>query len=135
MELMSQIVGEIDKATGVPVITLKYGADEILQGGTALEKALVDEYQRLSPEAKTKSVVLDFNSEIAGSPVVRALIKMHGFVSSAQKGQLLVANYPSDFLPALQALGVTSLRGFRLVTNRQAGIEAALPGAANKLIL
>lgn len=126
MESMSQIVeGEVDQATGVPVITLKYGADEILQGGTAMGEDLVKEYQKLSSGAKTKSVVLDFHSEIAGSPVVRALIKMHGFVSSAQKGQLLVANYPSDFLPALQALGVTSLPGFRLVTNRRVGIEEA----------
>jgi len=125
MELMSEMVrGEVDPTTGVPVITLKYGPDVILQGGQALGSELMDEYERLSKTAKTKSVVLDFQSDIAGSPVIRALIKMHGFLSSGQ-GQLLVANYPPDFLPALQALGVTSLRGFRLVTNRQVGIEEA----------
>src|ERR1035438_3623587 len=126
MELMSEMVrGEVDPTTGVPVITLKYGPDVILQGGQALGSELMDEYERLSQTAKTKSVVLDFQSDIAGSPVVRALIKMHGFLSSGQKGQLLVANYPPDFLPALQALGVTSLPWFRLVTNRQVGIEEA----------
>ena len=126
MKMMSANVrGEVDQATGVPVITLEYQADDILQGGSALESVLEQEYKKLSSQAKTTSVVLDFHSEIAGSPVVRALIKMHGFVSSAQKGQLLVANYPSDFLPALQALGVTSLPGFRLVASRAVGIEEA----------
>jgi len=128
---MSDLVhGEIDSPSGVPVIALKYGPDAILRGGSEIEQELVEEYKGLSAQAqaKGKSLVLDFQTEIAGSPVVRALIKVHGFVSS-QGGQLLVANYPPDFLPALQALGVTSLKGFRLVTNREAGIQYARPSA------
>jgi len=121
--MMTEIRGEI--ASGVPVITLKYDSDAMLSGGSDLENGLLEEYTKLCPNAKTQLVVLHFDSEVAGSPVIRALIKMYGPISSGQKGQLVVANYPPDFLPALQALGVTSLRGFRLVANRDAGIEVA----------
>jgi hypothetical protein len=130
---MSNVVtGEVDPKTGVPVITLTYGADLILKGGSDLEKDLVQEYENLSKskDAKSKSLVLNFQSDIAGSPVVRALIKMHSFLSRGQKGQLLVANYPADFLPALQALGVTTLPGFRLVSNRDVGVELASRASA-----
>jgi hypothetical protein len=135
MKMMNEpltVDGQIDKESGVPVITLQYGPNLMFETGSELETRLVSEYQRLSADttAKSKSVVLDIKADTAGSPVVRALVKMHGFISSANKGQLLVANYPQEFLPALNQLGVTSLPGFRLVRDRSVGIDLARPKVA-----
>lgn len=119
------IEGEIDSKSQVPVITLNWGPEGMLQStGSELSGRLITEYKGLLDKSAIKSLVLDIKAETAGSPLIRALVDVYRYVD-ARKGLLICAGYPRDFLPALNALGVTSLPGFQLVGNRDDAVRRA----------
>lgn len=117
-----EVTGTIE--TEVPVITLTYGPEGMLQSsGSELSDRMIKEYEKLAGETSNKSLVVQINAQTAGSPLVRALVNVYKSVN-ARKGRLVCVNYPLDCLPSLNTLGVTSLPGFRLAQDLKDGIAA-----------
>lgn len=69
---------------GVTVLTVTY--DPARMGDpdapSELAQEFTDEYNLLEKQATTKSCVVVINSQVAGSPIVRALIELYILVSS-----------------------------------------------------
>jgi hypothetical protein len=115
-----------ENRSGVPVLTVRYGAEAMLQySGSSLSAAITDEYEKLASEAQNPSVVVKVEADTAGSPLIRALVSLYRRVAT-RRGMLVCAGYPADFVPALSALGVLSLPGFRMVTG---DVDAAVLAA------
>jgi hypothetical protein len=120
-----------DESSDVPVITINYGPEGMLQSsGSELSDQLIKQYKQLSDKTKSSSVVVDIKAQTAGSPLIRALVSLHQDVS-AHKGQLICVGYPTQFLPSLNALGVTSLPGFKMKLTREEAV-ASLGGHSAK---
>ena len=117
----SQITGTIDKSvvkSGVVVLTFHSNANELIPSDTSsdLGKKLIHEYSTLSEreqDVKSKDCVVDMRTTTADSPVIRALFDLYKTVA-ATGGKLIVVGYPVDYIASLEALGLTTLPGFRL---------------------
>lgn len=119
-----KIDGEVKD--GVIVLTVSFGPELLLERGARerLSTQLKDQYekQRLSGGATTTSCVVMIDSEVAGSPLVRALFELYREVVGRQSGQVVVASYPQDYQESLSSLGLPSLDGFRLAFDEEEAI-------------
>jgi hypothetical protein len=109
------------------VLLLSY--DELLFLKTQAEKwlrqALVEAYQvgqslRQDPPA---SCIVDIDSAVVGSALVRALFQLWKQVTANPQGQLICARYPQRYRDLLLTLGLPQLKRFGLATNEQEALE------------
>ena len=118
-----------EKKGDVVVLTVKYAKD-FLRHGSAFElfrDRLVEQYTALRPTADTSSgavCVVQVDTEISGSPLVRALFELYETVAS-DRGRLIIADFPPDYIPQLASLGLTSLKGFELAADVDEAISLA----------
>ena len=75
------------------------------------------------PEIKTNSCVVKIDSEVAGSPVVRALFELWREVVEKRGGQVICVGYPEDYLYSLTSLGLPALNGFSLASTEEEAVE------------
>lgn len=115
-----------DDSKGVPVITLKYDANQMLESGSDIASKLSASYEELAKKLNNSSVVVNIDATIAGSPVIRALIKIHQ-AARAQKGRLVCVGYPQDYLPGLTSLGLLSNSDFMVADNLESAIKQLKP--------
>lgn len=112
--------------SGAAVLTVDYGLEEMLRDEAAPEisKLLLDEYRRLEQDPKTtmRSCVVAIQAETAGSPLVRSLFELYKLVN-AGGGQVVVANYPADYIDSLTFLGLTDLDGFETAPTEEAALK------------
>lgn len=115
---------------GVIVLTLSFGTELLFSSGAAsqLSDDLIKGYQDAlkkepSNVLETKSCVIDIQSEVAGSPLVRALYELWQEVFRNQSGQVICVNYPDDYIDSLTSLGLPSLPGFSLDIGRKEAVE------------
>jgi hypothetical protein len=112
-------------AAGVPILTLTYGPEGMLQTtGPELSAALIAEYRkkRSDSSAESSSLIFVIDADTAGSPLIRALVDVYRAV--AEKGKLFCVGYPRDFLPGLNALGVTSLPDFCIAPTVDSALQS-----------
>jgi hypothetical protein len=120
-DLQVQVIGSVEE--GVIVLTLDYDRELLLKTGFAerLGKVLTERYQEIRKKEKTTatSCVVDAQSKVAGSPVVRALFDLWKEVVEKEGGQVVCINYPQDYIPSVTSLGLTGLPGFSLADSKQ----------------
>ena len=110
---------------GVILLILTFNPEFLLEKGAGdrLGTELAAHYRRLLSENQqgqvtTPSCIVQFEPEIAGSTIVRALFELWKEVNR-NKGQLVIFGYPNDFIPSLTSLGLPSLSGFTLANSKQ----------------
>lgn len=103
----------------VPVLTASYTPTDLFEPRSAklLSESLVDRYRELiaSPgsEPRPKACILVIASDVAGSPVVRAIFELYKVVH-ASAATLYCVNYPENYMHSLTSLGLPALPGFQL---------------------
>ncbi len=103
------------------VLTVAYGYGEDTR--TKLSQEMVQRYRTLrAQKGASKSCIVEIQSEVAGSAIVRALFDLWKEVADKEKDQLICVNYPRDYIGSLNAIGLTTLRGFSLAES----VEEAL---------
>lgn len=114
---------------GVIVLTIRYGKDLLLQdkARTQLSEEIVAAYRKsrdsAGNEAKTSSCIVMIESEVAGSPLVRALYELWQEVTIKGAGQVVCVDYPDDYIDTLTSLGLPSLAGFTLAHSKEQAIS------------
>ena len=110
---------------GVILLILTFNPEFLLEKGAGerLGTELAEHYLRLfngnqQAQVTTPSCIVQFEPEIAGSTIVRALFELWKEVNR-NKGQLVIFGYPYDFIPSLTSLGLPSLSGFTLANSKQ----------------
>jgi hypothetical protein len=111
------------------ILRVSYGANQMLRGDSdILAKQLISNYERFGlkpPYARHCIVVVDAPN--AGSLFVKALFKLYEQVRN-NKGRLICAQYPDDYIDTLLTLGLPQLPGFDILD----GINQALHELANE---
>jgi len=126
-----QVEGSITKE-GVILLVVKYGQELLLKEGAPerLSKALTGRYREMlgkdGGKVRTMSCVVEIQSEIAGSPLVRALFELWKEVVGKESGQVICVNYPPDYIDSLTSLGLPSLAGFSLAVTREEAIQSLM---------
>ena len=69
-----------------------------------------------------RDCVVDIEAEIAGSPLVRALVDLYLVVDS-RRCKVLVSNYPDDYIVSLTEVGITNLPGFRMYRTKKEALS------------
>ena len=122
-----RVEGKVEQ--GVILLTVHYSDELLLKTGSSkrLSKELTDKYQEFRKKervgVKNISCVVDIQSEIAGSPLVRALFELWKEVVSKEGGQVVCVNYPADYLDSLTSLGLPTLPGFSLAETKEEAIQ------------
>ena len=120
-----QVEGTVKES--VIVLTVSFGPELLLERGARerLSNQLKDQYAKQldSGGASTNSCVVNIQSEVAGSPLVRALFELYREVVGNKSGQVVVVGYPPDYIESLNSLGLTSLDGFRLALDEREAIS------------
>ncbi len=123
------IQGELK--SGVPVISLNYGPEQMLKDGPELGQELLAKYAELESQQdrKSPSVVINIKATTAGSPLIRALVKLHT-AAKGNKGRLICVGYPLDYLPSLTSLGLLNQPDFTVDDDEASAIARLQPTAA-----
>lgn len=114
---------------GVMVLSVTLGKELLFStgAGSRLSDDLLTHYRdTLEKDGKalsTKSCIVDIQSEVAGSPLVRALYNLWEEVFRNQAGQVICVNYPDEYIDSLTSLGLPSLPGFSLDVNKTQAIK------------
>jgi hypothetical protein len=123
---------EPDRSSDIPVITISYGREQMLQTkGDEISNDLVEAYQSLSKEKNNPSLIVEIKADTAGSPLLKGLHGVYRAVT-AKKGQLICVGYPNDYLQPLQSLGFLDMPGFSLLWGREEAIERLKNAASRK---
>jgi hypothetical protein len=126
--MASQIDVRDSMDRGIPVLTIRYDADDMFRMESAHElgSQMVAGYEkRLAEEPANRSCIAVIESETAGSPLDRALFDLYKRVV-AEKQQLLCVNYPADYIQSLASLGFPSLEGFALKSSKELAVKQLL---------
>ncbi len=118
--------GKVNK-DGVIVLAVSYGPEFFLQqqAGAKFSQVLLERYRELldtkkeEKEGEAASCVVDIQSEISGSALVRGLFDLWKEVAEKKGGKVICANHPPDYFSTLTILGLPSLRNF-ILTNTKA---------------
>jgi len=123
-----RVEGKVEN--GVIILTVRYSQELLLTTGVheRLSKALIRRYREVLEKEQEKvkniSCVVNIKSEVAGSPLVRALFELwKEVVGKEEGGQVICANYPADYIDSLTALGLPTLAGFSLAATEADAIQ------------
>ena len=123
-----RVEGKVEE--GVILLSVRYGQELLLERGTSerLSKELTGRYRQIREKAnvKTISCIVEIQSEVAGSPVVRALFDLWREVVGKEGGQVVCVNYPQEYIDSLTSLGLPSLAGFSLAETKGEAIQKLL---------
>ena len=108
----AQHVAPIDNFN-IPVVELSFEPDLMFQKGARqkLSEELTGVYKDLKKDKGKPGCVVVIKASTAGSPLIRALLKLYKTVT-ANGGQLRLVGYPPEFRHSLSTLGFRSLPGF-----------------------
>jgi hypothetical protein len=127
MEQALHVTGKVEG--GVIVLAISYSHELLMrtEAPKRLSKEVMECYQRLREQKvgtiETNSCIVEINSDVAGSPVVRALFELWREVTGRESGQVICVNYPQDYIASLTSLGLPSLGGFGLALTKEAAIQ------------
>lgn len=126
-----QVAAAVER--GVIVLTLNYDR-ELLFETTApklLSDQLLEQYRatRKDSTVKTDSCIVEMKTEVAGSPVVRALSQLWREVVAGKAGQVVCVNYPHQYIDSLTTLGLLGMDGFALANTREEALNRLAPRA------
>jgi hypothetical protein len=119
--------GKVDE--GVVLLTIRYSPEVLIKTGAheRFSRELMKCYQTIRGKererVKTNSCIVEIQSDVAGSPMVRALFDLWREIAGKESGQLVCVGYPQDYLDSLTALGLTTLPGFSLAGTRVQAVQ------------
>ncbi len=114
---------------GVILLKVNFNEELLLKmdAGVTISQELKKRYQEVRDRDRAKlttiSCVVDINSEIAGSPLVRGLFELWREVVQKDGGQVVCVNYPKDYIDSLTSLGLPALAGFNLAGSTEEAIK------------
>jgi hypothetical protein len=118
-----KVEGRIER--GVIILTVNFDAAFFFQkgAGNQLSKEFTDCYRKEKGKAEASSCVVEIQSEIAGTPLIRGLFELWKVVAEGEGGQVICVNYPPDYIDSLTSLGLLALEGFSLARTVQEAIQ------------
>lgn len=118
---------DILKEKGVILLTISYDEELLFQADTSglLSNKLIEEYQKnlKAPGVENKSCIVKIDSEVAGSPIVRALFALWKEVVKTTGNQVICVGYPEDYLYSLTSLGLPTQKGFSLASTEDEAVK------------
>jgi hypothetical protein len=118
-----KVEGRVDQ--DVTILTVDFDAEFFFEKGAGdqLSKELTACYQSWKGKAETPSCVVEIKSEIAGTPLIRALFELWKVVAEGEGGQVLCVDYPPDYIDSLTSLGLLALEGFSTARTKEVAIK------------
>ena len=119
-----EVTGQIEG--NAIVLTVTYGPKQMIDpdAPNELAKLLTQKYDSLESGSKAKDCVVVINADIAGSPIVRALIELYILVFS-KRGQVLLAEYPDAYFESLTSAALPDQPGFRTFLTKEDALREA----------
>lgn len=107
---------------GVVILRVTYDPGQMFERktGDVLSEQLTSKYEEatLPPNPAGPDCIVVMDAQTAGSPMVKSLFELYMRVNNC-KGKLICANYPADYIDSILAIGLPSLEGFRLATDKE----------------
>ena len=125
MAIEVQVDKDILKEKGVILLTISYDEELLFQADTSglLSSKLIEEYQKNLKASTNNSCIVKIDSEVAGSPIVRALFGLWKEVVKTTGNQVICVGYPEDYLYSLTSLGLPTQKGFSLASTEKEAVE------------
>lgn len=125
-----EIEGRVERS--LIILTVSYGKELLLEtgAGRSFSEEIVRCYRTLrdtqAGHPEVPVCLVEIKSEVAGSPLVRALYELWQEVVKKGNGQVICIDYPEDYIDTLTSLGLPSLGGFTLFPTTESAVEGAL---------